>query len=375
MLEGLVVIFLIGSVFTLILSFIVFYRFFRFFGIGFSEWFMFDSVEVDGSMVSVVIPVRNEEGRLSRLLETIKDCGFKEIIVVDDDSTDRTYEVARNFGVKVLRVKEYYKDRFGKSIACYVGAINSTGDFILFLDADVWFEKGAERYIFSKVPKDGVLTILPYHEVKKFYEVFSVYFNIVSFMGLDFGKSEGSPYVSDVGYFGPFLLVRRSDYLEVGGHLSVYDSIVEDLELGKLFAKNSLKIYSIPSKSLVKFRMYSEGFSKLVDGWTKNISLGAVNSSINTILGVSGLVGFTVNIVFFGFFSIFTLFLWEWFLLLYLVYSLLFYFVSSRVGNFGRYFLLYPIFGWFFVFVFLRSFLVRFKKGKVIWRDREVEVK
>ncbi len=371
MLNVLVLIFLSGCFFTFILSGVVFLRFYRFFSGGFS--YKNDFLEISLDDISVVIPVRNEEGRIGRLLESIRGYGFKEIIVVDDSSTDRTLEVVSNFGVKVLRVSDFYSDKFGKSVACYVGGISASGSFILFLDADVWFEDGAFGYIFSRFPKDGVLTILPYHEVSKFYEVFSVYFNIVSFMGLEFGRFD-NPYISYIGYFGPFLIVKRDEYLKVGGHLSVYGKVVEDLELGKIFVKNGLRIYSIPNNLLVKFRMYSEGFGKLIDGWTKNISIGAVNSSLYTILGVSGLVGFTVNIVFLGIFSFYSGFLWELFLLFYFAYSFLFLFISSKVGNFGKYFLLYPVFGWFFVFVFLRSLIVRKRKGKVIWRGREVEV-
>jgi len=82
-------------------------------------------------MLSIIIPTKNEEKYLPRLLESIKGQSFTdyEIIVADNDSPDQTPVIARNFGCKVVKggLPAAGRNR---------GAEAATGDTLLFLDAD-----------------------------------------------------------------------------------------------------------------------------------------------------------------------------------------------------------------------------------------------
>ena len=86
-------------------------------------------------VVSVVISTRNEEKNIYRCLESIKKQSFPsrqiEIIVVDNNSTDKTKEVARKFTKKV-----YNKGPERSSQRNY-GAEKATGKYYLYLDADM----------------------------------------------------------------------------------------------------------------------------------------------------------------------------------------------------------------------------------------------
>ncbi len=94
--------------------------------------------------ISIVIPAYNEEKYLATCLASIAEHGTKatEIIVVDNNSTDKTARVARQFaGVRV--VQELSK---GASSARQRGFVEATGDLIAYLDADTrmpahWIEK------------------------------------------------------------------------------------------------------------------------------------------------------------------------------------------------------------------------------------------
>lgn len=85
--------------------------------------------------VSVVIPAYNEERRIRRCLDSLARQDYPadllELIIVDDDSSDRTREVAGSYGAMVLRNGERNIER-GKSI----GARAATGDYVLLMDAD-----------------------------------------------------------------------------------------------------------------------------------------------------------------------------------------------------------------------------------------------
>lgn len=348
---------------VLVLRFLNFYR---------RKNFNFETLSVDPKRVSVVIPARNEERRLPRLLESLVKVDFNEIIVVDDGSSDNTIKVATSYGVKVVKVKDFYLQKSGKSVACYVGALNSQSEYMMFLDSDLFFEDGAFEYILNSVPKNGVLSIQPYHDTKKFFEKFSFYFNIIVVLGLGVGRFH-SPFSLTKGYFGPFLLVRREDYFKVGGHIRFPNAIVEDVELGDEMIRSGIDIYSIPHRKLVKFRMYEEGFGNLTDGWTKNMFVGSKHMSFGEVIIVSGLLAFVVNLLCYGITTFTTPFFLA-FPLFYLVYWLSIHISSNEVGNFGYYSILFPIFAIFFIFVFMRSFYFYMFRKPIRWRGKEVRV-
>ena len=88
-------------------------------------------------MISVVIPAFNEEKYLPRLLSSLKKQTLEwgrdfEVIVVDARSLDRTREVAKSFGCRVIVEKK----RKGPGQARNLGAKKAKGDIIVFLDAD-----------------------------------------------------------------------------------------------------------------------------------------------------------------------------------------------------------------------------------------------
>ncbi len=87
--------------------------------------------------VSIIIPVKNEESNIIRCLKSIDAQGTRdiEIIVVDNFSSDQTYEIARKLGAKVLTGGPE------RSSQRNLGAKKALGDYFLFLDADMELEK------------------------------------------------------------------------------------------------------------------------------------------------------------------------------------------------------------------------------------------
>jgi cellulose synthase/poly-beta-1,6-N-acetylglucosamine synthase-like glycosyltransferase len=90
--------------------------------------------------VSVLIPAYNEEKNIKKCLESVKNINYPknllEIIVVDDGSTDKTYEIAKKEGVKVYKIKHS-----GKAKALNFGIEKCSGEYILILDADTIIHK------------------------------------------------------------------------------------------------------------------------------------------------------------------------------------------------------------------------------------------
>lgn len=98
--------------------------------------------ESEDMRISACVIVKNEEKNLPTWLEGVRDLA-DEIIVVDTGSTDKTVEIAENAGVDLYHF-EWIKDF---AAAKNFALSKATGDWIIFLDADEYFEKPARKKI------------------------------------------------------------------------------------------------------------------------------------------------------------------------------------------------------------------------------------
>jgi cellulose synthase/poly-beta-1,6-N-acetylglucosamine synthase-like glycosyltransferase len=109
-------------------------------------------------LVSVLLPAFNEEERIASTLESLlaSSYPFLEIIVIDDGSTDKTFDVASRFAGEThgLRVRVVHKPNGGKSTALNLGFRVSHGELVMCVDADSRLERNAIRRLAS-VLRDG----------------------------------------------------------------------------------------------------------------------------------------------------------------------------------------------------------------------------
>ncbi len=240
----------------------------------FAGWFLFRGIKKLTAQpsrprrfsLSVVIPARNEEESLPRLLESLRNQRYApgEIIVVDDSSEDRTAGIARSFGCKVISLTGKPESWTGKSWACWNGANSATSEVLLFLDADVRCGKDAVELLTGTFEKHGgLISVQPKHVTRKLHEQISAFFNIVSVAAA--GRRGG---------FGPCMVCSRKDYFATGGHKAIGASVVDDFALAKLFLDNGLKVTPFLGGDQLTFRMYPKGLGELFEGWTKNMAAG-----------------------------------------------------------------------------------------------------
>lgn len=130
--------------------------------------------------VSVIIPSRNEEKNIERIIKSLKaqDYPSIEIIVVDDSSEDRTATLVEQNGAKVV----YLKDEglgLGKASACCAGYLYSKGKVLIFLDADIFLSSDAiRRLVCLYLENRGVVSVQPFLLTKKFSEKLSLLFTL-----------------------------------------------------------------------------------------------------------------------------------------------------------------------------------------------------
>jgi hypothetical protein len=99
--------------------------------------------------LSVVVLTKNEEGKIGHCLDSVR--WADEIVLIDGFSTDRTAEIAERFGAKVVRHK--FEGDFGQERN--LGAANSSGDWVLELDADEIVTPALRRRIEAILKDDG----------------------------------------------------------------------------------------------------------------------------------------------------------------------------------------------------------------------------
>lgn len=89
--------------------------------------------------LSIIVPVFNEESTILEVIKRLLDTSFfvdREIIVVDDGSTDKTREYLKKIKSNQVKII-YHKKNSGKGEAVKTGIKNSTGDYIIIQDADL----------------------------------------------------------------------------------------------------------------------------------------------------------------------------------------------------------------------------------------------
>ena len=223
---------------------------------------------------SIIIPARNEAHNLPRLLGSLaaQPAQAREILVIDDASTDNTAAIARAMGATVIACAPLPDGWRGKTWACHQGALAARGDWLLFMDADTWFETGGLERVLS-IRHPGALSVVPYHAVRKTSEDFSLFFNLCMTAGT----------VPD-GLAGQFLLVSREHYQRSGGHAAVRGHILENFRLAECLRAAEIPLRSLPGKGILSFRMYPDGLREMVRGWTKGFAAGAGGTPLGTML-------------------------------------------------------------------------------------------
>lgn len=327
--------------------------------------------------LSVIVPARNEADNLPVLLGSLSDQGgaIREIIVVDDGSTDRTAAIAREYGATVVKAGPLPEGWRGKTWACTRGAAAASGARLLFVDADTWFAPGALPEMLACHDPGGALSVAPYHVVRRPYEQLSAFFNLMMIGGVGAFARVGRR-SNRTGMFGQSLLVARSLYEETGGHADVRGEILENLCLADVYRRRNIPFRCAGGRDCFFVRMYPHGVRELIAGWSKAFVRGAGHTPplimallVAWLTGAAGAAGLTVAALFLPAPAS----LQTAACLLYAAYAVQIGFLLRRIGSYHPLAAaLYPLPLLFYFCVFSRALVAAKRRQDVVWKGRRV---
>ncbi|MFM7842620.1 MAG: glycosyltransferase [Planctomycetota bacterium] len=193
--------------------------------------------------VSVVVAARNEQQHIESSIESLLRMDYEplEITVVNDRSEDRTGEILdelarRHRQLNVVHLRELPPGWLGKNHALQYGADHSSGEWLLFSDADIQFEPTVLRRAIHYVRRERIAhlslmpeTPMPSWLLESFVITFAVFLTIFTRPWNVRNMRSGA----HIGV-GAFNLVRMDAYQAVHGHQSIKMRPDDDLKLGKI---------------------------------------------------------------------------------------------------------------------------------------------
>lgn len=235
-------------------------------------------------LVSVIIPARNEEKSLPKLLESLLKADYPnyEILVVDDHSEDLTYELAGKFPVTVIRAPLKPDGWIGKSWACYIGSCFANGELFLFTDADtVHTSTGLREAVVSLLSSKAVLLSAPsFHQNNYWWEkLLGPFHFLITIAATPFNK----PNLKNPYAIGQYLLFEKEFYLSIGGHTAISGSLAEDVDLARMTIANGGHYQLHTHSRLYEVQMYNN-FTEFISGWSRLIRIGMQYMEISSMI-------------------------------------------------------------------------------------------
>lgn len=236
------------------------------------------SGEATAVRISVIVPARNEAGRLAQCLAPLRNApGVYEIIVVDDESSDDTALIARNHGATVVAGKPLPEGWVGKIWALQQGITTATGDVVVTLDADARPSIELPQAAVCALVESGaaLATVAPRFRTTSRS---SQWLHAAMLTSLVYRHGAGAGRATkDAVANGQCMVFRRADAVNNGWCERVRGSIIEDIALVRMLVAEGKQVEMFDGTTLLTVQMF-DGFADTWRGWGRSLSLTGVDS-------------------------------------------------------------------------------------------------
>ena len=327
------------------------------------------------SKVSLLIPARNEEAAIGRLLKGIQQLDYPdfEVIVCNDHSSDNTEEILNWFAGEDERIHWFLgeklpQDWLGKNFACHQMAQKASGEYLIFLDADVELSSDsiAKAVSFFQEKRLSLLSVFPQQKMETFPELTIVpvmNWILQSLLPMILVQKTKFPSISAAN--GQFMMFEAANYKRFQWHLRVRAQNVEDIRLARMVKDSGFKMAVLLGNNDIYCRMYRR-LDEAVLGFSRNMHEYFGGKRII-------MIGFWL-IVFFGPLIVWTILGWEYLAaFLTLVFANRFFVSMASRQNILWSILLHPFQMLSFTAIVFYNLFRRIKK-ETIWKGRKIKL-
>ncbi len=228
-------------------------------------------------LVTAILPAKDEEAYVAECLLSLRRQTYPnlEILVVDDRSTDRTGEIAREIAaadprVRVLTIDKLPPGWTGKTHALEHASCAANGQWLWFLDADTLHAPESLEIVMEFARSHGAVlaSLLPELRCETFWERVVQPVAAITLMQsfpLHAVNNDRSPLAFANGQY---ILIERTAYDGAGGHQGVRNRFVEDIAIAQRVKALGLPIRVALARGIVSCRMYAS-FGQVVRGWSR----------------------------------------------------------------------------------------------------------
>lgn len=241
---------------------------------------MIETIARDGlPSVTICIPARNEESNIEACVRSVlaNHSVSLEVIVHDDQSTDRTASILSELAredcrVRILSANELPAGWNGKQWGCDRMGRAARGEWLLFTDADVRFEPSCLQATLAATQTAGceLMSTIPRQLTRTWMEdalVPLIHFVMLSYLPMGWMRSSLNPAAS--AGCGQFLFVRKATWERAGGHATFRSSMHDGIQLPRAIRRAGGRTDLFDGTALVSCRMYSNA-TQVWTGFTKN---------------------------------------------------------------------------------------------------------
>ena len=244
-------------------------------------------------LVSILIPARDEEKNILRLLQSIRDQNYRnfEVVILDDHSSDRTFKICEEFSsldsrFRVVKGKPLPKGWLGKNFACHQLAQESKGRYLMFLDADETIADGllnntVHRMKFYRLDLLSLFTNQVMRTWGERMVVPLMHFILLNLLPLRLVRLSKSPAFSAAS--GQFMMFSAGNYKKNQWHEQVKTKVVEDIEIMRSIKSLGYRGEALLANGYISCRMY-RSFTEAFQGFSKNLLAGFNNNIIGLFL-------------------------------------------------------------------------------------------
>lgn len=264
--------------------------------------------QADQPRISVLIPARNEANAIGKSLDSLVAQSYLplEILVLDDHSEDGTGEIVSKYAVTHSNVRLVASQPLpqgwnGKQFACWQLAEQASGDYLLFLDADVRLKPDAVSRIWCGYRDNSVnlYSGFPAQETLSFAEQMLIPLIYLLLLGyLPLKRSRIDQRASMAAGCGQLFFTDRESYMAVEGHSAIRASRHDGLKLPRAYRAAGHRTDLFDASDIAVCRMYHNA-SEVTNGLLKNATEGIANKHLIVVFTVLLLGGFVLPLMMF----------------------------------------------------------------------------